>query len=67
MEQILLACGLHKEIDTAIMMLCKNMKAMVRSPNKDTEFFDIIAARTYISITFVYTLLRLRTSNVHRS
>ena len=26
----------------ALMMLCKNMKEMVRSPDGDTNFFDIV-------------------------
>ena len=42
MEQILLAYGFHKETVTTIMMLYKNMKAMVYSPNGDTNFFDIV-------------------------
>ena len=41
MEQILLAYGLPKETATAIMMLYKDTKAMVRSPDGDTDFFDI--------------------------
>ena len=43
MEQILLAYGLPKETVTAIMMLYKDTKAMVRSPDGDTDFFDITA------------------------
>ena len=43
MEQILLAYGLPKETVTAIMMLYKNMKVKVRSPNGDTDYFDIVA------------------------
>ena len=41
MEQILLAYGLPKEIVAAIMMLYKDTKAMVRSPDGDRDFFDI--------------------------
>ena len=37
MEQIQLAYGLYKEIVAAIMMVYKNMKATVRSPNGDTD------------------------------
>ena len=40
MEQILLAYGLLKETVTAIMMIYKNTK--VRSPDGDTNFFDIV-------------------------
>ena len=42
MEQILLAHGHPKETVIAIMMLYKNMKAMVCSPNSETNFFDIV-------------------------
>ena len=43
MEKILLAYGIPKEIVAAIMILYRNAKSMVRSPNGDTEFFDILA------------------------
>ena len=43
MEQILLAYGLPKETLAAIMILYKNTKVKVRSPDGDTEYFDIIA------------------------
>ena len=39
MEQIQLAYGLPKETVAAIMMLYKDTKAMVRSPDGDTDFF----------------------------
>ena len=42
MEQLLLANGLSKETITAIMMLHKNMKVKVCSPDVDTDFFDIV-------------------------
>ena len=42
MEQILLAYGLHKETITAIMMLYKNTKVKVRTPNGNIDFFDIV-------------------------
>ena len=42
-EQILLACGLHTETFTDIIMLYKNMKVMVRLHDSDTDFFDIVA------------------------
>ena len=43
MEQILLAYGLLKETVAAIMMLCKNTKVKVRSPDGDTDYFEIVA------------------------
>ena len=43
MEQILLADGLPKETVAAIMMLYKNTKVKVRSPDGDMDYFDIVA------------------------
>ena len=43
MEQILLAYGLPKETITAIMILYRNTKVKVRSPDIDTEYFNIVA------------------------
>ena len=43
MEQILLAYGLPKETAAAIMILYRNTKVKVRSPDEDTEYFDIVA------------------------
>ena len=43
MEQILLAYSLPKETFTFLMMLYNNMKAIVCSPNEDTDFLDLIA------------------------
>ena len=43
MEQILLAYGLPKETVAAIMILFRNTKVKVRSPDGDTEYFDIVA------------------------
>ena len=44
MEQILLAYGLPKEKTiAAIMMLYRNTKVSVRSPDGDTDYFDIVA------------------------
>ena len=37
MEQILLAYGLHKETVAVIIMLFKNTKVKVRSPDADTD------------------------------
>ena len=41
-EQILLTYGLFKETVTAIMILYKNAKTKVHSPDGDTDFFDIV-------------------------
>ena len=43
MEQILLAYGIPKETVAAITILYRNTKVKVRSPNGDTEYFDIVA------------------------
>ena len=43
MEPMLLRYGLSKETVTAIMMLYRNTKVKVYSPDEDTNIFDIIA------------------------
>ena len=43
MEKIILAYGIPKEIVTAIMILYRNTKSMVRSPDEDAGFFYILA------------------------
>ena len=43
MNDILLAYGLPKETVNGIMMLYKNTRSLVRSPDGDTSFFDITA------------------------
>ena len=43
MEQILLAYGLPEETVAAIMILYKNTKVKVCSPDGDTDYFDIVA------------------------
>ena len=43
MEQILLAYDLPKETVATIMMLYKNTTVKVRSPDGDTDYFDIVA------------------------
>ena len=43
MEQILLAYGLPRETIAAIMMLYRNTKVKVRSPDGDVDYFDIEA------------------------
>ena len=43
MEQILLTYSLPKDTIAAIMMLCKNTKVKVCSPDGDTDYFNIVA------------------------
>ena len=43
MEQILLEYGQPKEAVAAITILYRNTKVKVRSPDGDTEYFDIVA------------------------
>ena len=43
MEQILLAYGQPKETVAAVMILNRNTKLKVRSPDGDTDYFDIVA------------------------
>ena len=43
MEKILLAYGIPKETVAAITILYRNTKVKVRSPDGDTEYFDIVA------------------------
>ena len=42
-EQILLAYGLPKETVAAVMILYRNTKVKTRSPDGDTDYFDIVA------------------------
>ena len=42
-EYITLVYGLPKETVAAITILYKNTKVKVRSPDGDTEYFDIVA------------------------
>ena len=43
MEQIFLAYGLLKEAVAAVTMLYRNTEVKVRSPDRDTEYFNIVA------------------------
>ena len=65
MEQILLAYGLPKETVAAITILYRNTKVKVRSPDGDTEYFDIVAGvlqgdtlGPYLFIICLYYMLR---------
>ena len=44
MEQILIVYGLPKETLAAIMILCNNTKVYGRSPDGDTDYFDIVTS-----------------------
>ena len=43
MKQIIQAYGLLKETVTAIKMLYENMKVKIRSLNRNTDIFDLVA------------------------
>ncbi len=43
MEQILLAYGIPNDTIAAITILYRNTIVKVRSPDRDTEYFDIVA------------------------
>ena len=65
MKQILLAYGFLKETAATIMMLYKNVKVNVRSPDGDTDKFDIVAGvlqgdtlASYLFIICLYIVLR---------
>ena len=66
-EQILLAYGLTKETVTAIVVLYKNIKAVVCSADEDADFFKIIPGVLQGDTLFAHTLLRLCTSIINWS
>jgi len=43
MEKILIAYGIPAETVSAIMMMYANTRSLLRSPDGDTDFFDIMA------------------------
>ena len=64
MEQIQLTYGLPKETVAAITILYRNTKVKVRSPDGDTEYFDIVAGvlqgdtlAPYLSLNYVLRTL----------
>ena len=63
MEQILLEYGIPKETVAAITILYRNTKVKVRSPDGDTEYFDIVAGvlQEHAGSVSLYHLSRLRT------
>ena len=62
MEQILQAYGLPKETVAAITILYRNTKVKVRSPDGDTEYFDIVAGVLQGDTLAPYLNYVLRTS-----
>ena len=54
MEQISIAYSLPKETVIAIMMFYKNMKAMVHSPDGNTEFFNFLAGVLHEDLLVLY-------------
>ncbi len=61
MEQILLAYGLPKETVAAIMILYRNTKVKVRSPDGDTKYFGVLQGDTlaeYLCIICLDYVLR---------
>ena len=60
MEQILLAYGLTKETAVALIMLYKNPKVKVRSPDGDTLYIDMVEGVLQGDTVPVYHLSRLR-------
>ena len=58
-EQILLAYGLPKETVAAIMMLYRNTKVKIHSPDGDIDYLDIVADED-ISPIPIFHLSRLR-------
>ena len=57
MEQIPLAFGLPEETVVAIMTLYKNTKVRFRSPDRDTDYFDIVAGVLQGDTLAPYTLI----------
>ena len=57
MEKILLAYGIPQETVSAIMMLYKKTKALVRSPDGDTEFFRSLQVYCKVTLSPRFYLL----------
>ena len=53
MEQILLAYGIPKETIAAKIILYRNTEVKVRSPDGDTDYFDIVAGDTLAPYLFI--------------
>ena len=57
MEQILLAYVIPKEAFAAIMILYRNNKVKVRSPDGDTDYFDIVAMVAKVDTLAPYLII----------
>ena len=73
-EQILLAYGLPEKTVAAITILYRNTKVKVRSPDGDTEYFDIVAGvlqgdtlAPYLSIICLDYVLRTSIDNIREN
>ena len=71
MEQILLAYGIPKETVAAITILYRNTNVKVRSPDGDTDYFDIVAGAQkgdtldpYLFIICLNYLIRTSTDKI---
>ena len=74
MEQILLAYGLPEETVAEIMILYRNTKMKMRSPDGDTDYFDIVAGvlqgDTLVPYLFIICLdyvLRTSSDNIREN
>ena len=74
MEHILLAYGLPEETVAAIMILYRNTKVKMRSPDRDTEYFDIVAGvlqgdtlASYLFIICLDYVLRTSIDNIREN
>ena len=57
MEQILLAYDLPKETVITMIMLYKNMKAMIHSLDADTNFFEVVAGFLFGDTSALYLFI----------
>ena len=74
MEQILLAYGLPKETVVAITILYRNTKVKVRSPDGDTEYFEIVVGvlqgdtlAPYLFIIWLDYVLRISIDKIRKN
>ena len=74
MEHILLAYGIPKDTEAAITILNRNSKVKVRSPDGDTEYFDIVAGvlqedtlAPYLFIICLDNVLRTSTGKIREN
>ena len=67
MEQLLLTYGLPKKSVSAKVMVYKNMKALVCSPDGNTDFFDIAVGVLQGDIAPYLFIFCVDTLDIHRS